>query len=154
MVASPVVAPPTLPGRGGGQVGRGCPRGEGQARFYAFPGRMKAIASYAVITCIVPVCHKDASVIFDLGSTYSYVSSYFAPCLDISRDSLIAHVYVSMPVGDSIVVDRIYWSCLVTIGGFETRVDLCLLGMVDFDMILVMDWLMPYHAILGQGIIN
>ncbi|XP_070046796.1 uncharacterized protein [Nicotiana tomentosiformis] len=76
------------------------------------------------------------------------MSSYFALYLDISRDSLSSSIYVSMPVGDSIVVDHVYWLCLVVIGGFETRVDLLLLIIVDFDVILGMDWLSPYHAIL------
>ncbi|XP_070050557.1 uncharacterized protein [Nicotiana tomentosiformis] len=102
----------------------------------------------AVITGIVQVCHRDASVLFDLGSTYLYMSSYFAPYLDISRDSLSASVYVSMFVGDFIIVDHVYQSCLVTIGDYETRVDLLLLGMVDFGVILGMDWLLSYHAIL------
>ncbi|KAH0645440.1 hypothetical protein KY284_033324 [Solanum tuberosum] len=35
----------------------------------------------------------------------------------------------------------------VTIQGYDTRVDLILLDMVDFDVILGMDWLSPYHAI-------
>ncbi|XP_070034671.1 uncharacterized protein [Nicotiana tomentosiformis] len=54
-----------------------------------------------------------------------------------------------MPMGDSIVVDRVYRSCLPVVGGFRTRVDLLLLNMVDFDVILGMDWLSPYHAILN-----
>ncbi|XP_075082100.1 uncharacterized protein LOC107791632 [Nicotiana tabacum] len=36
---------------------------------------------------------------------------------------------------------------MVTINGFDTIVDLLLLDMVDFDVILGMDWLSPYHAI-------
>ncbi|XP_070017143.1 uncharacterized protein [Nicotiana sylvestris] len=63
-------------------------------------------------------------------------------------DSLSAPVYVSTPVDDSIVVDRIHHSCVVVIGGLETQIDLTLLDMVDFDIILGMDWLSPYHAIL------
>ncbi|XP_070013714.1 uncharacterized protein [Nicotiana sylvestris] len=51
-------------------------------------------------------------------------------------------------VGDSIIVDRVYRSFVVIIGGLESRVDLLLLDMVDFDVILGMDWLSPYHAIL------
>ncbi|XP_070025266.1 uncharacterized protein [Nicotiana sylvestris] len=57
-------------------------------------------------------------------------------------------VYVSTPVGDSIVVDRVHRSCIAVIGGLQTYVDLLLLDMVDFDVILGMDWLSPYHAIL------
>ncbi|XP_070039184.1 uncharacterized protein [Nicotiana tomentosiformis] len=90
---------------------------------------------------------RDAFVLFDPGSTYSYVSSYFAHHLDLPREPLDSPVHVSMPLGDSIVVDRVYRSCVVTIR-LETRVDLLLLSMVDFDMILDMDWLSPCHAVL------
>ncbi|XP_070045700.1 uncharacterized protein [Nicotiana tomentosiformis] len=51
-------------------------------------------------------------------------------------------------MGDSIIVDHVYRSCLVVIGGFKTRVDLLVLSMVNFDVILGIDWLSPYHAIL------
>ncbi|XP_070034922.1 uncharacterized protein [Nicotiana tomentosiformis] len=37
MVSAQVATLPAPPARGGGQVGRGHPRGGGQARFYAFP---------------------------------------------------------------------------------------------------------------------
>ncbi|XP_070018239.1 uncharacterized protein [Nicotiana sylvestris] len=56
--------------------------------------------------------------------------------------------YVSTPVGDSFVVDRVYRSCLIALGGFESRADLLLLSMVDFDVIFGMDWLSPHYAIL------
>ncbi|XP_070050444.1 uncharacterized protein [Nicotiana tomentosiformis] len=121
MVPASVALQPTYPARAGGQTARGG---------------------------IIPVCYRDASVLFDPGSTYSYVSSYFASYLDMYRDSLSAHVYMSTPVGDSIMVDRVYRACLVIIGSCESRVDLLTLHMVDFDVILGMDWLLPYHTIL------
>ncbi|XP_070023095.1 uncharacterized protein [Nicotiana sylvestris] len=105
------------------------------------------ISRYSIHTGIVPFYHRDASVLFDPGSTYSYVSSYFAPYLGVSRDSLSSPVYVSTHVTYSIVVDRVYRSYLVVFGGFKTRVDLLLLNKVDFDIILGIDWLSPYHAI-------
>ncbi|XP_070046388.1 uncharacterized protein [Nicotiana tomentosiformis] len=91
---------------------------------------------------------KDASVLFDPVSTYSYVSSYFVSCLDIPRGSLDAHVHESTPTDDSIVVDRVYRSCVVTICCFEMREDFLLLDMMDFDVIFGMEWLFPYHVIL------
>ncbi|XP_070050234.1 uncharacterized protein [Nicotiana tomentosiformis] len=89
-----------------------------------------------------------ASVLFDPGSTYSYVSPLFAHFLGVTREYLGTPVYVSTPVGDYVVVDRIYRSCIVTFCGYETRADLLLLDMTDFEVILGMDWLSPYHAIL------
>ncbi|XP_070050863.1 uncharacterized protein [Nicotiana tomentosiformis] len=149
--AAPVVRPP----KGGGRVGRGHPRGGGQAgrgqpggalaRFYARPD---VVASDAMITCIIFVCGRDASVLFDPGSTHSYVSSLFSHFLDIIRESLGTPIYVSTHVGDSVVMDRIYRSCIVTFYGYETRADLLLLVMTNFEVILGMDWLSPYYAIL------
>ncbi|XP_070056852.1 uncharacterized protein [Nicotiana tomentosiformis] len=96
-------------------------------------------------------CHPAAIQGFSngcSGSTYSYVTSLFAHYLGVSRESLGAPVFVSMPVGDSVVVDRVYRSCIVTFCGSETRVDLLLLDMTDFEVILGMDWLSMYHVVL------
>ncbi|XP_070057123.1 uncharacterized protein [Nicotiana tomentosiformis] len=76
------------------------------------------------------------------------------------RDSLDSPVFVSSLVEDSIVVDQVYRSCVVTINSFDTIVDLLLLDMVDFEVILGMldmvdfevvlglDWFSLHHAIL------
>ncbi|XP_070046646.1 uncharacterized protein [Nicotiana tomentosiformis] len=44
----------------------------------------------------------------------------FARYLDMSRSFLDIPVHVSISVGDSIVVDHLYLSCEVTIGGYDT----------------------------------
>ncbi|XP_070039245.1 uncharacterized protein [Nicotiana tomentosiformis] len=76
-----VTSPPAQPDQGRAQSARGRPRGGGrsggsQARLYALPARPDAIASDAVITCIVLVFHRDASVLFDSGPTYSCVLAF------------------------------------------------------------------------------
>ena len=63
-------------------------------------------------------------------------------------ESLAEPVHVSTPIGEFLVVDQVLRYCLVTIQGYDTRVDLIMLDMIDFDMILGMDWLSPYHAVL------
>ncbi|XP_070026022.1 uncharacterized protein [Nicotiana sylvestris] len=163
MIPAPVAQPP----KGEGQMGRGRPRGGGQAggqsataqsgrgqpadapvKFYALPARPYALASDAVITGIISVGGRDASVLFDLGSTYSYVSCPFSCFLVISPEPLGSPVHVSTHVGDSVVVNRVYLSCVLTFCGFETKADLLLLDMIDFEVILGMDWLSPYHIVL------
>ncbi|XP_049378066.1 LOW QUALITY PROTEIN: uncharacterized protein LOC125842802 [Solanum stenotomum] len=135
--------------RGGRLGGRSDASGRGaQGHFYAAPARATAEASDDVITGTLLLCHQPATVLFDPGSTFSYVSVYFAPRLGMRSESLAEPVHVSTPVGESLVVDQILRSCLVTIQGCDTRVDLILLDMVDFDVILGMDWLSPYHAVL------
>ncbi|XP_070045726.1 uncharacterized protein [Nicotiana tomentosiformis] len=153
MSSAPAPPPPAQPARDRAQSARGRPRGEDRlggvyARFYALPARADAIASDAMIIGIVTVFHGDASVLIDHGFTYLYVSSYFSHFLDIPRESLVLSVHVSPLMGDSIIVDRIYQSCVVTIGGLETRVNLLLLSMVDFDVIFGMYWLSLCYVVL------
>ena len=43
---------------------------------YAFQGRLEVETSDAVITGIISVCHQPVSVLFNLGFTFSYVSTF------------------------------------------------------------------------------
>ena len=56
------------------QPGREVVRQDDRAQCYAFPGKNEAEASDAVITYTILVCDWMANVLFDSGSTYSYVS--------------------------------------------------------------------------------
>ena len=113
--------------RGGGQVGTteaqpgkdNGPTGD-RTHCYAFPGRSEAEASDDVIAGTLLVCDCMASVLFDPGSTFSYVSSSFATGLDLYYDLLVMPIRVSTPVGDSVVVEKVYRSCLVTFVGIKT----------------------------------
>ena len=82
-----------------------------------------------------------ASVLFDPGSTFSYVSSSFATGLDLYYDLLDMPFRVSTPMGESVIVEKVYRSCLVNFVGSNTYVDLIILDMVDFNVILGMTWL-------------
>ena len=57
-------------------------------------------------------------------------------------------IRVSTPVGESMIVEKVYRSCLVTFMGNNTHVDLVILEIVDFDVILGMTWLSPNFPIL------
>ncbi|XP_070026243.1 uncharacterized protein [Nicotiana sylvestris] len=51
-------------------------------------------------------------------------------------------------MGNFVVVDWFYPSCIVTFYGYKTRVDHLFLDMTDFEIILSMDELSLYHSIL------
>lgn len=55
---------------------------------------------------------------------------------------------VSTSVGDSVVAKRVYRGCLVSVGGREALVDLIEFDMIDFDVILGMEWLHSCYASL------
>ena len=60
----------------------------------------------------------------------------------------LTYLFVCPPVGESVIVEKVYRSCLVTFVGSNTYVDLVILEMADFDVILGMTWLSPNFAIL------
>ena len=68
--------------------------------------------------------------------------------MELSYDLLFVTLHVSTPVGDSLVVDWVFRSCVMTIRDVYTYVDLIILDMVDFDVILGIDWLSHYHTIM------
>lgn len=57
-------------------------------------------------------------------------------------------MYLSTLVGASVYVDKMYLVCHIMFVGFKTLTKLVILDMDQFDIILRIDWLSPYNAIL------
>lgn len=75
--------------RGGSSAGRmgsrsGSQPGGRRGQLYAVPARHKVESSDTVITGTILVCRQSTLTLFDLGFTYSYVSAYYAPRLELS----------------------------------------------------------------------
>jgi hypothetical protein len=87
-----------------------------------------------------------ARILIDPGSTHSFVSPSFACHLGKEPELLDFLMMVDIPIGDSLVTDLVYRSCVVQVADRELLIDLILLDIQDFDVILGMDWLSPYHA--------
>ncbi|WMV33341.1 hypothetical protein MTR67_026726 [Solanum verrucosum] len=147
-------------GRGGRTSSRGATAPQGGGRdstqtvgcrdgdCYAFLGRPKVKTSNVVITCSVSMCHQPVSILFDPGSTFSYVSTYFAVNFDVMFECMHVPIHVSTLLGDSLVVEQVYRYYVVSFVGYDSWTHLIILGMVDFDVIFFMDWISLHHAIL------
>ncbi|XP_073219665.1 uncharacterized protein [Cicer arietinum] len=133
-------------GRGFGGRGQ-IPAKRGQTRVFSLT-RQDAQTSNAVVTTILSICSRDAHVLFDPRATHSFVSSWFATRLGKCSSSLEEALVVATPVGGNLLAKSVYRSCDITIDGKVLSVDLVVIGLVDFDVILGMDWLALHHATL------
>ena len=55
---------------------------------------------------------------------------------------------VSTPLSDELETDIVFPSCLVLVEGRELLADLVLLDVIEFDVIVGMDWLAQHYAII------
>ncbi|XP_070005777.1 uncharacterized protein [Nicotiana sylvestris] len=109
-------------------------------------GRQTAEASPDVVTSILTVQSHDVYALIDLGSTLSYVTPFVSMGFGIEPDQLHEPFLVSTPVGESIIVAQVYKGCVVMVRSRDTVADHIELGMVDFVVIMGMDWLYSCFA--------
>ena len=92
------------------------------------------------------VCGIKARILFDPGSTHSFLSPKFSKLIDVPARELEFILTVTTSVGKQIVCNTFYPSCAIKLGEVVLPANLILLEMCDFDIILGMDWLVRYHA--------
>ncbi|XP_070053600.1 uncharacterized protein [Nicotiana tomentosiformis] len=132
-------------------AGRGVDRvtqGGGQPRLLATLDRQSAELSAEVITCILLVCSHNAYAIIDPSLTFSYMTPNFAINLELEPEQLSEPFLVSTQVGESVEATRVYRGCIVSVQARSTEANLIELEMVDFDVIMGMDWLSSCYATL------
>ncbi|GKV05621.1 hypothetical protein SLEP1_g17608 [Rubroshorea leprosula] len=90
----------------------------------------------------------NAHVLIDSGSTHSFVSPKYVPFLHVEPETLNCVLVVNTPSKEVLTSKTIYRSCRVMVEGRVLLADLILLGIVEFDVILGMDWLSTHYAMV------
>ncbi|KAH0781790.1 hypothetical protein KY290_001388 [Solanum tuberosum] len=133
---SPSVAPPDRAAPRGATSGTG----RGANCLYAITSHQEQENPPDVVTSMIKVFTLDVYALLDPRASLSFVTSYFANNFDVLPEKLCEPFCVSTPVGESILVERVYRDCVISINHKNTMVDLVELNMVDFDVILVIKW--------------
>ena len=122
--------------------------GRGQGRVFTI-NPQDVQASNTAVAGTLFIDKIKARVLFDSGATHSFISPYFANKL--ARDKILMKNYlaISTPLGETIEVKYMYPACVVEVEGRVLPADLIELAVLDFDVILGMDWLFDNYATLN-----
>ncbi|KAL0534031.1 hypothetical protein IC582_028308 [Cucumis melo] len=99
-----------------------------------------------VVTGTLPILGHYAFVLFDSGSSHSFISSVFVQHVGLEVEPLGSVLSVSTPSREVLLSKEKIKACQVEIANHVLDVTLLVLDMRDFDVILGMDWLSANDA--------
>ncbi|KAA0057117.1 ty3-gypsy retrotransposon protein [Cucumis melo var. makuwa] len=108
--------------------------------------RQEAERAGTVVTSTLPILGHYAFVLFDSGSSHSFISSVFVKHVGLEVEPLGSVLFVSTPSGEVMLSKEKIKACQVGVVNHMLDVTLLVLDMQDFDVILRMDWLSANHA--------
>ncbi|XP_073277711.1 uncharacterized protein [Primulina huaijiensis] len=90
----------------------------------------------------------SAYVLFDCGATHSFISKRYTKKLGLIPEILVEPFRIATPTSKTIETHKIHRNCIVYINEHTFNAELIQVNMVEFDVILGMDWLSKSHAIV------
>ncbi|GKB48800.1 putative nucleotidyltransferase, ribonuclease H [Tanacetum coccineum] len=109
---------------------------------------MEAVQDPNIVTGTFSLNDHFVTVLFDSGADFSFISTEFAPLLNV-RPSIVNPGYViEVADGKKVEVDRIIRDCKLELGGSLFSINLIPLGHGSFDVIVGMDWLSQHKAVI------
>ncbi|GJX42037.1 putative reverse transcriptase domain-containing protein [Tanacetum coccineum] len=120
---------------------------EATTKAYAIGGGGTNLDSNVVTgTFLLNNCH--ASMLFDSGADRSFMSSTFSALLDITPSTLDTSYAVELADGRILETNVVLRGCTLGLLGHPFDIDLMPIELGSFDVIIGMDWLAKYHALI------
>ncbi|GJX71569.1 putative reverse transcriptase domain-containing protein, partial [Tanacetum coccineum] len=118
-----------------------------QARGRAFMlGAEEARQDLNIVTGTFTFNDYFATILFDSGADYSFVSTTFIPLLGLESSDLGFRYEIKIASGQLIEIDKVIKGCKLEIKGHVFDINLIPFRHGSFDMIIGMDWLSNYKA--------
>ncbi|GJS74179.1 putative reverse transcriptase domain-containing protein [Tanacetum coccineum] len=131
----------------GNKTGNKTGNNEAKIRAYAIGGG-RASPDSNVITGTFLLKNRYASMLFDSGSDRSFVSTTFSALLDAIPSTLDVSYVVELVDGRILETNVILRGCTLGLLGHPFNIDLMPVELGSFDVIIGMDWLAKYHAVI------
>ncbi|GKC13297.1 copia protein [Tanacetum coccineum] len=101
-----------------------------------------------VVTGTFLLNNRYASILFDTGADRSFVSTAFSSLIDITPTTLDHYYDVELADGKIIRINTIIRGCTLNFLNHPFNIDLMPVELGSFDVIIGMDWLSKYHAVI------
>ncbi|GJZ41357.1 putative reverse transcriptase domain-containing protein [Tanacetum coccineum] len=118
-----------------------------QAKVYAV-GNAGANPDNNVITGTFLLNNRYASILFDTGADRSFVSTAFSSRIVITPTALDHDYNVELADGRIVGLNTIIRGCTLNLLNHPFNIDLMPVELGSFDVIIGMDWLAKYHAVI------
>ncbi|XP_075524554.1 uncharacterized protein LOC142556956 [Primulina tabacum] len=136
---------------GVGHIAINCTQSSGKGRVQ---GRIFSLTKEGVnpdssiISGTILISGKVATTLIDTGATHSFISEQFMHSLGLVPIGEIFHFSIVLPSGDYIHSSSVIRACPVQVDDELLNADLIVIPMIEFDVILEMDWLSTYRAVI------
>jgi len=90
----------------------------------------------------------NVHVLFDPGATHSFIARRIVTKLRKGVEIVQKGFVIGTPMGNMVETNILYVDVGVSLSGYEIEVDLIPLELQDFDIILGMNWLSKYKALI------
>ncbi|GJZ33095.1 putative reverse transcriptase domain-containing protein [Tanacetum coccineum] len=101
-----------------------------------------------VVTGTFLLNNHYASILFDTGADRSFISTAFSSLIDIVLTPLDNSYDVKLADGKIVGIDTIIRGCTLNFLDHPFHIDLMPVELGSFDIIIGMDWLRKYHAVI------
>ncbi|GKA51200.1 putative reverse transcriptase domain-containing protein [Tanacetum coccineum] len=101
-----------------------------------------------VVTGTFLLNNRYASILFDTGADRSFIATAFSSLIDIAPTPLENSYDVELADGKIVGVDTIMRGCTLNFLNHPFNIDLMPVELGSFDIIIGMDWLRKYHAVI------
>ncbi|GJW96138.1 putative reverse transcriptase domain-containing protein [Tanacetum coccineum] len=109
---------------------------------------MEAVQDPKVVTGTFSLNDHFVTVLFDSGADFSFVSTKFAPLLNVKPSIVNPGYVIEVADGKKVEVDRVIRDYKLELGGSLFSINLIPLGHGSFDVIVGMDWLSQHKAVI------
>ncbi|GJV94303.1 putative reverse transcriptase domain-containing protein [Tanacetum coccineum] len=133
--------------KNGNKTGNKTVNNEATTKAYTIRGG-GANPDFNVITGTFLLNNCYASMLFDSGADRSFVSSTFSALLDVAPSTLNTSYAIELADGRISETNVVLRGCTLGLLGHPFDIDLMPVELGSFDVIISMDWLAKYHAVI------